>query len=106
MNECILVLTTIPDDGRADGLGRTLVEERLAACVNVYGPMSSTYRWQGNVEVEAERQVLIKTTRANLAALEARVRTLHPYEVPEFVVLEAAANDAYASWLREMTRSS
>ena len=64
----------------------TLVDERLAACVNVHGPMTSIYRWKGAVEHEAERQLVIKTTRARLPALEARLRELHPYELPEFVV--------------------
>jgi periplasmic divalent cation tolerance protein len=103
--ECILVLTTMPLGDRADGLAKTLVEERLAACVNVHGPMSSTYRWQGRVEVEAERQVVIKTTSASLAALEVRLRALHPYELPEFVVLEGAASAAYAAWTIDSTRS-
>jgi periplasmic divalent cation tolerance protein len=105
MTDLILVLTTMPDDNRADGLARTLVEEGLAACVNVHGPMTSTYRWQGKVEVEPERQVVIKTTRARLAALETRLRALHPYELPELVVIDAAASDAYASWVHETTRS-
>jgi periplasmic divalent cation tolerance protein len=103
--ECILVLTTMPLDDRADGLARTLVEERLAACVNVHGPMTSTYRWQGRVEVEAERQVVIKTTSASLAALESRLRALHPYELPEFVVLAGSASTAYAAWAIDATRS-
>ena len=89
----------MPDDDRAAATARTLVEERLAACVNVHGPMTSTYRWQGQTEVEPERQVVIKTTRACLAALEARLRALHPYDLPEFVVIEAAASDAYAAWV-------
>ena len=105
MNECILVLTTMPADARADGLARTLVEERLAACVNVHVPMTSTYWWQGTLEVEAERQVVIKTLRANLPALEARLRALHPYHVPEFIVLDAMANAAYAAWIAETTSS-
>ena len=95
----------MPDDDRVDVLARTLVEERLAACVNVHGPMTSTYRWQGKVEVEPERQVVIKTTRARLAALETRLRALHPYELPELVVIDAVASDAYASWVSETTRS-
>ena len=94
----------MPDDERADGLARTLVEEGLAACVNVHGPMTSTYRWQGQVEVEPERQVVIKTTRTRLAALEARLRALHPYDLPEFVVIDAAASDAYAGWVNDTTR--
>jgi periplasmic divalent cation tolerance protein len=105
MTECILVLTTMPAGGRADGLARTLVEERLAACVNVHGPMTSTYRWQGTIEVDAERQVVIKTTRERLAALEVRLRELHPYELPELIVLDASASDAYAAWISETTSS-
>ena len=101
MNELILVLTTMPGDGRAEGLARTLVEERLAACVNVHGPMTSTYWWQGRIEVEAELQVVIKTTRANLVALEVRLRALHPYELPEFVVIDAAGSEAYAKWVQD-----
>src|SRR5262249_15300250 len=106
MNDCILVLTTMPADARADVLARTLVEERLAACVNVHVPMTSTYRWRAEIEVEAERQVVIKTTPAKLPALEVRLRTLHPYEVPEFVVLNATTNDTYAAWMREATGSA
>ena len=93
----------MPDDDRADGLARTLVEERLAACVNVHAPMTSTYRWQGRLEVERERQVVIKTTRARLAALEARLRSLHPYELPEFVVIDAVGSEVYAKWVRDAT---
>jgi periplasmic divalent cation tolerance protein len=103
MDELILILTTMPDDDRAAGLARTLVEERLAACVNVLGPMTSTYRWQGRIEVAAERQVVMKTTRAKLVGLEARLRALHPYDLPEFVVIDAAGSEAYARWVRDTT---
>ena len=99
MAQLILILTTMPDDDRADALARSLVDERLAACVNVHGPMVSTYRWKGRVEREAERQLVIKTTAERRAAVEARLRELHPYELPEIVVLTAAAGDEYASWL-------
>ena len=68
-------------------------DERLAACVHVQAPISSTYRWKGAVERETERQLVIKTTRARLHDLEARLRALHPYELPEFVVLSAEAGD-------------
>ena len=103
MDELILILTTMPDDARADGLAAALVGERLAACVNVHGPMISIYRWKGAVEREAERQVVIKTTRARLPALEARLKTLHPYELPELVVLGAEASAAYGQWVIEMS---
>jgi periplasmic divalent cation tolerance protein len=104
MSELILVLTTMPDDDRADAVARTLVDERLAACVNVHAPMMSTYRWKGAVEREPERQLVIKTTRDRGAALEARLRQLHPYELPELVVLKAEASDAYGSWVEHETR--
>ena len=103
MTDLIIILTTMPDDERADTLARTLVDESLAACVNVHGAMTSTYRWKGAVERETERQVVIKSTRARLEALEARVRALHPYELPEFVVLSAEASEAYAAWVNDTT---
>jgi periplasmic divalent cation tolerance protein len=103
MNDLIIILTTMPDDDRAGSLARTLVEERLAACVNVHAPMTSTYRWLEALESAAERQVVIKTTRGRRAALEARLRALHPYDLPELVVLDAAGSEAYAQWVRDAT---
>jgi periplasmic divalent cation tolerance protein len=103
MTDLILILTTMPDDERADGVARTLVDERLAACVNVHRPMTSIYRWKGAVEMETERQLVIKTTAARLIDVERRLRELHPYELPEVVVLSATASDAYASWARAET---
>jgi periplasmic divalent cation tolerance protein len=105
MTDLILILTTMPDDDRADGLARTLVEEGLAACVNVHAPMTSTYRWNDQVEVEPERQVVIKTTRSRLVALETRLRALHPYELPEFVILAANGSEAYVAWANQATES-
>ena len=100
MPDIMLILTTMPDDDRADTLARTLVEERLAACANVHGPMQSTYRWKGRIEREAERQLVIKTTRERVAALEHRLRALHPYELPEFLVVAAEGGaDAYLEWV-------
>ncbi len=102
MTDLVLILTTMPDDERAEELARTLVGERLAACVNVHGPMVSTYRWKGQVERDAERQVVIKTTRARLPDLEARLRALHPYELPEFLILDAEGSQAYARWVSDV----
>lgn len=100
--EYVLVLTTFPAEGDVDTLARTLVEERLAACVSVSPPMQSTYRWQGAVETAAERQLLIKTKAANVAALEKRLLELHPYDVPEFLVIPIETGSrAYLSWLSE-----
>jgi len=101
----VLVLTTIGADADAAALGRTLVEEGLAACVNVLPPMTSIYRWQGAVQHEREQQLLIKTTRLAVPQLEARLRTLHPYELPEFVVLDADASRAYGAWVEESVAS-
>ena len=105
MTDLVLVLTTMPDDRRAEELARTLIDERLAACVNVSGAMVSTYHWKGQVETAAERQVVIKTVRERLPELEARVRALNPNELPEWVILDAAASDAYAGWVNDATRS-
>jgi periplasmic divalent cation tolerance protein len=105
MPDLILILTTMPDDERADQLAKTLVDEGLAACVNVHGPMMSTYRWKGTVEREAERQLVIKTRRVRLPELEARLRALHPYELPEFIILRMEASDEYGAWVADATRS-
>ena len=105
MPDLVIVLTTMPDDGRADELARSLVDERLAACVNVHGPMMSTYRWKGKVERDAERQLVIKTTRDRVSALETRLRALHPYELPEFIVIAVdGGSDAYLKWVDDETR--
>jgi periplasmic divalent cation tolerance protein len=101
MSEYVLVLTTFPEDG-ADTLAIALVEERLAACVNVLEPMRSIYRWKGRVETSVERQVLIKTKAANVANLEIRIKELHPYDLPEFVVIAIdSGSRAYLAWLGE-----
>jgi periplasmic divalent cation tolerance protein len=97
-----IVLTTLGVETDAAAIARTLVDERLAACVNVLPPMTSFYRWKGSLEQDREQQIVIKTTRAGVSALEARLRALHPYELPEFVVLEAAeASRAYGAWVAE-----
>ena len=105
--EYLVVLTTLPADFDAHAFGRTLVEERLAACVNLVGVMESVYRWEGRIETETERQIIIKTSRDRLAALWDRVRETHPYEVPEFVVLQIVdGNEAYLRWIGESTKSA
>jgi periplasmic divalent cation tolerance protein len=102
----VIVLTTMPaepGDGQIDAvtLGRTLVDEGLAACVNVLPPMVSVYRWQGSVHRDAERQLVIKTRAERLDALQVRLRMLHPYEVPEFLVLPVSAGSpGYLEWVK------
>ena len=101
----VLVLTTMSASEDAGALARTLVEERLAACVNVLSPMQSTYRWRDQVEVEPERQLVIKTSQDRLIDLQNRLVALHPYEVPEFLVIAVTGGtEAYLTWLREQTQ--
>jgi periplasmic divalent cation tolerance protein len=104
-SDFVIVLTTFPADQDADGFGHTLVSERLAACVNVLPPMRSIYTWKGAVETADERQVVIKTTGARLGDLENRVKQLHPYEVPEFIVLPIVeGSHAYLAWLSDSAK--
>jgi periplasmic divalent cation tolerance protein len=97
----VIVLTTVGESTDAPAFARVLVSERLAACVNVLPPMTSLYRWKGSIEEDREQQLVIKTTRDRVTAIEARFHELHPYELPEFVVLSAEASTAYLGWLRE-----
>lgn len=105
MTDLIIILTTMPADGRADTLASTLVDEQLAACVHVHAPVSSIYRWKGAVECETERPLIIKTSRARLPELEKRLHELHPYELPEFVVLSADSGEAYGRWVNDAVGS-
>jgi periplasmic divalent cation tolerance protein len=100
-----IVLTTIGADADAAALAKTLVEERLAACVNIVPGVTSIYRWQGAVSQDLEQQLIIKTATASLNALQARLRQLHPYELPEFIVVQASGgSDAYLNWVTESVR--
>jgi periplasmic divalent cation tolerance protein len=85
----------------AAAVARTLLGEQLVACVNILPLMQSHYRWQGGIESASERQLLMKTTMACVERLRERLATLHPYEVPEFLVIEASGgSEAYLEWLR------
>jgi periplasmic divalent cation tolerance protein len=97
----VIVLTTLGATTDAAAFARVLVDERLAACVNVLPVMTSVYRWKGNVEEAREHQLVIKTTRDRVAALETRFHELHPYELPEFIILNAAAAASYLEWLSD-----
>ena len=103
-SDFVIVLTTLPADIDAAAFAESLVEARVAACVNLMPVMQSIYRWQGAIEQESERQVVIKTSRLRIDALWQRVRDLHPYEVPEFVVLPIVdGNQAYLKWVGDST---
>lgn len=95
-----LVLTTAPTADEARRLGRTLVEEKLAACATLIPQVESIYRWQGSVETAGEALLLLKTESNNLVELEHRLHELHTYDTPEFVVLVVdAGSEPYLRWL-------
>jgi periplasmic divalent cation tolerance protein len=101
MEEIVLVLTTLPENFDAQSLARDLVEGRLAACVSVLPLQTSTYHWQGALETAREHQVVIKTTAGRVDDLREALRNRHPYEVPEFLVIQASGGDAaYLQWVR------
>jgi periplasmic divalent cation tolerance protein len=101
----LLVHCTCPDADSAATIARTLVEERLAACVSQLAGLRSTYRWDDAIEQTDEILLLIKTTTDRLDALTARVQALHPYELPELVAVEAQGGLApYLQWVAEQTR--
>src|SRR5215204_6847707 len=107
MGDVVVVLTTVPAGSKGEEIGRTLVEERLAACVNILAPMTSIYRWRGAVERDTEQQLIIKTSSARVAAVQARLAALHPYDVPEFLVLSATdSSSAYFEWVVTETSES
>jgi periplasmic divalent cation tolerance protein len=102
MADCWQVTTTLPDQATAERVAACLVEERLAACAQVLGPVSSTYRWHGQIERATEWYCNLKTTRARSPQLQRRIRELHPYEVPEVIAFPIVGGDAdYLQWIEE-----
>lgn len=103
--DVLFVYITIGSRDEALSLGRTLVEEGLAACANVLGAITSVYRWQGKVEEADEAALIVKTTEACYAALAARVLALHPYDLPCLAKLPVAGGHApYLDWIRAESR--
>jgi periplasmic divalent cation tolerance protein len=104
MTDVVLVLTTFPDEVEEPALhtlAHDLVSGGHAACVSVMGPMVSTYRWEGTVDVARERQVVIKTTADRVPAVEAILTAAHPYDVPELLVVPVTGGGAkYLAWVR------
>ena len=95
-----MVLTTCPDDTVATRLARDLVEAGLAACVSRVGPVHSTFRWQGAIQDEPEVLLVIKTVSARYLELEMRLKSLHPYDVPEIIALPLIRGSTeYLDWL-------
>ena len=104
MDEVLIVLTNLPDRASAEKLAQALVDRRLAACVNVLAECTSIYRWKGEVGRAAEVPVLVKTRAARYGEVEAAIRELHPYELPEIVALPVTrGHDEYLRWVAAET---
>jgi periplasmic divalent cation tolerance protein len=102
MSEELIVFVTVASHADGERIAEAVVGEQLAACVNILGPIRSIYRWQGEICRDDEHLLLIKSTRARYPALEARVKALHSYEVPEVIALPIERGSAeYLQWLRE-----
>lgn len=98
--DVIIVITNVPDGATADTLAKRLIEDRLAACVNVLAPASSLYRWKGAVESAHEVPVLIKTRLALYGKVESLIREVHPYELPEVLAVPVVRGlPGYLQWV-------
>ena len=103
----LLVLTNLPDRAAAERLAESLIEKRLAACVNILAPCRSVYRWKDAVQHEEEHPMLIKTTAERYAELEAAIRAGHPYELPEIIAVPVERGlPAYLDWVVAETGAS
>jgi periplasmic divalent cation tolerance protein len=105
MEQALLVITNLPDVASAQKLAHALVEQRLAACVNLLPAVQSVYRWNNAIEEAAEVMLMIKTTMTRYATLEQAIQALHPYELPEVIALPVSAGlPAYLGWIAQETR--
>lgn len=105
MNEVLLVITHLPDSESARRLAEAAIDSRVAACVNILAPCRSVYRWQGKMETADEVPLLIKTTAAAYARLEALIRAHHPYELPEILAVSVNAGlPDYLQWVAAETQ--
>jgi len=99
-------LTNLPDRAAAERLAELLIEKRMAACVNILAPCRSVYRWKDSVQHDEEHPMLIKTTAARYAALEAAIRAAHPYELPEIIAVPIGPGlPSYLDWVAAETSS-
>ena len=100
MADYIQVITTTGNQDDAQTIARALVERRLAACVQIVGPITSVYRWQGKIETAQEWECLVKSRRELYEPIERAIRELHPYQVPEILALPiVAGGQAYLDWI-------
>jgi periplasmic divalent cation tolerance protein len=105
VNQVVVVLVTAPNVATASGLARTLVEERLAACVGILPSITSVYRFEGQMKTATENQLVIKTASSRVDEVLARIKSLHSYEVPEALVLPVTAGlPGYLQWVVDETK--
>ena len=105
--DVVVILITFPIDADVDGFAAGLVDEGSAACVTVLPEVESVFRWAGSLERTKERQLLVKTTAGRVDHLQTRVRELHPYDNPEFLVLPVLGGDErYLVWIRDATNGA
>lgn len=105
MHEFVLIYTTSGDHSVAEQIAAELVDRRLVACAQISGPIKSVYRWQGTVEFTEEVVLQLKTTSNHVEAVKQTIGRLHPYDVPEIVVVPIIdGSDSYLRWLRDETR--
>ncbi len=104
--DVVVLLCTVPPE-RTEDFVDALLRERLIACANCIGPVQSRYVWKGNIETAAETLLVMKTSRERVPALEQRVAELHPYDVPELLVMGVDGGlEAYLGWVRESVASA
>jgi periplasmic divalent cation tolerance protein len=102
MTDSVLIFCTCEDEAEGERIAHALVQERLAACVNILPPVRSIYRWNDAVEDTRENLLLIKSTAEHFPALRDRIVALHSYKTPEIIAIPiAAGSEEYLSWLRE-----
>ncbi len=106
-NTPLLILCTCPDQAGSERIATAIVDEQLAACVNILPKLTSVYRWEGQVQQDSEQLLLIKTCDAVYPALEARIHELHSYDVPEIIALPIQKGlTEYLDWITENTGSA
>jgi periplasmic divalent cation tolerance protein len=105
MEDALLILTNMPDAQSAQSMAHSLVERKLAACVNILPGVKSVYRWQGNVEQADEVTLLIKSTQARYAEVEDAIKSMHTYSVPEIIAVPIVKGlPAYLNWIKQETK--
>lgn len=105
--ESLLVFTNLPDRESAEKLATSLIEQGLAACVNILAPCGSIYRWQGEIQRDEEHPLLIKTTQDRYPEVEASIRASHPYELPEIIAVSITDGlPAYLQWVESETHNN